>query len=436
MRNRNSTDDGMFMLGSGVSTRRPFLLIVLLFFFMGVAVGMTGALPALFGRVVKLSDTPASLVRTLFYGSCLFFALPAALFNRRFCYRRGLALGLAVCAAGCLLFYPALRTAGSALSLTAVCLLAVGYSVLETSANPYLLSLGSRRTALRRLNLAQAFGSAGAAAGLLLGRSFTPESLHAAGASAGTVVESGVAASVQAAGVPAAAMTYVGTGAVLALLFAVLRRARMPRIEENAHPGQTPSAGDSLRRLIDDRRYMSGVAAQFLCVGAQTGVWSYAARVAMEQTGRDEAGGAFVSLVSVLVFVAARFCFAALMRYVRPGVLLVYASIAAVCLTGLVMFSGGMIAVTALIAVSACMSPMVPTLFGLTCEGLSAEDAKIGGAGLVMAVLGGAVMTALQGVIADQTDSIGYSFVIPAFCFVFVGCYGWYAARLPEGERR
>ncbi len=436
MRNRRSTDDGMFMLGSGVSTRRPFLLIVMLFFFMGVAIGMTGVLPALFGRAVNVSDSPASLIRPLFYGSCLFFALPAALFNRRFCYRRGLSLGLAVCAAGCLLLYPALRTAGSVLFLTALSLLALGYSVLETSANPYLLSLGSPRTALRRLNLAQAFGPAGAAAGLLLGRSFTPESLHAAGASAGAVVESGVPASVEAPGVQAAAMAYVGVGVVLVVLFAAMRRVRMPRIEENAHPGQTPAAGDSLRRLLDNRRYMSGVAAQFLCAGAQTGVWSYTARVAMQQAGRGEAGGAFVSLISVLVFVAARFCFAALMRYVRPGVLLVYASIAAVCLTGLVMFSGGMIAVTALVAVSACMSPMFPTLFGLACEGLSAEDTKIGGAGLVMAVLGGAVMTALQGVIADQTDSVGYSFVIPAFCFVFVGCYGWYAARLPEGERR
>ena len=386
----------------------PFILVTSLFLLWGIANNMTDTLLSAFKRIMSMSDTQTSLIQLAFYGSYFCFALPAAIFIRKKSYKSGVILGLGLYAAGAILFLPAAKAASYGFYLMAIYILAGGCSVLETTANPYILAMGAPETATRRLNVAQAFNPLGSITGILLSKYFILKDISLYSVSG----------------------TYMTLGLVLLAILIVMLFARMP---EGRDDGGSDTLAATFRRLLKNRRYTFGVVAQFFYVGAQIGVWSFTIRLVMQELGILEAQGATLYLISIICFSAARFLFTWLMKFFRPARLLMYAAAADIVLSLLVVILGGTgwPCVIALIAVSFFMSLMFPTIYGLALDGVEdpaqggyAGDAKIGASGLIMAILGGALITPVQAMVSDECG-INFAYVVPLLCFVVVFAYAF-----------
>lgn len=428
----------------------PFVLVTSLFFFWGIANNMTDTLLAAFKRIMSMTDTQTSLIQFSFYGAYAVLALPAALFIRRYSFKSGIVLGLFMYALGAILFLPASKAASYTFYLGAIFILAGGCSILETTANPYILSMGAPETATRRLNVAQAFNPLGSITGILLSTFFIQAQLNGADAAARAAMSDAELEAIQAHELGAVTGTYMTLGFVLLAVLVLMLFSHMPKTDKPAAPGTpgtsgtsgipgtsgTPSSGATLggsfRRLARNKRYWLGVVAQFFYVGAQIGVWSFTIRLAMSELGIREQAGSVIYLVSIVGFSASRFIFTWLMKYFRPSRLLVVAAVADIVLSLVVVLTQGMgwLPVCALIAISLFMSLMFPTIYGIALDGIG-DDAKIGASGLIMAILGGALLTPLQAVISDAT-TINTSYLVPAFCFLMVLLYGWYVERHPR----
>ena len=384
----------------------PFILVTLLFLLWGIANNMTDTLLSAFKKIMSMSDTQTSLIQLAFYGSYFCFALPAAIYIRKYSYKSGVILGLALYAAGAILFLPAAKAASYGFYLIAIYILAGGCSVLETTANPYILAMGAPETATRRLNVAQAFNPLGSITGILLSKYFILKDISLYSVSG----------------------TYMTLGVVLLVILTVMLFVRMP---EGRDDGAADSLGATFKRLLKNKSYVFGVVAQFFYVGAQIGVWSFTIRLVMKELGIVEAQGATIYLISIICFSAARFLFTWLMKYYRPAKLLLVAAAADIVCTLFVVLLGGTgwPCVIALIAVSFFMSLMFPTIYGLALDGVEdpakggyAGDAKIGASGLIMAILGGALITPLQGMVSDAFG-INLAYLVPLVCFVVVFSY-------------
>lgn len=400
------------------SLRLPFALVSLLFLLWGVANNMNDTLLAAFRRIMSMSDLQTSLVQFAFYGAYFCFALPAAIFISRHSYKSGILLGLGLYAAGTMLFYPAGEAASYGLYLLAIYVMAGGCAVLETTANPYILSMGPPETATRRLNIAQTLNPVGAVCGILLSRHLILSELHAADAAERAGMGADALMEIQRGELSAVSGTYMLIGCVLLVLLAVISAVRMP----GARCTESMSVIPGFARLWRNRRWRNGVVAQFFYVGVQTGVWSFTIRLAMERLGVRESEASEVFLWSILAFTGFRFLFTWLMGYIRPSLLLCVASVGGVACTLGVIYGSGESSVWSLVGISACMSLMFPTIYGLALEGISGEDAKLAASGLIMAILGGALITPLQALVSDRAG-IDDSFWIPAGCLMVVLAY-------------
>jgi FHS family L-fucose permease-like MFS transporter len=407
----------------------PFVLVTSLFFFWGIANNMTDTLLAAFKRIMSMTDTQTSLIQFSFYGAYAVLALPAALFIKRYSYKSGIVLGLFMYALGAILFFPASKAASYTFYLGAIFILAGGCSILETTANPYILSMGAPETATRRLNVAQAFNPLGSITGILLSTFFIQAELNSADATARAAMSEAQLEAIQAHELGAVTGTYMTLGFVLLAVLVVMLLSHMPKTDKASIADENPKSGSTIRRLASNKRYWMGVVAQFFYVGAQIGVWSFTIRLAMSELGIREQAGSVIYLISIIGFSASRFVFTWLMKYFRPSRLLVVAAIADIVLSLVVVLTQGMgwLPVCALIAISLFMSLMFPTIYGIALDGIG-DDAKIGASGLIMAILGGALLTPLQAVISDAT-SINTSYLVPAFCFLVVLLYGLYVEK-------
>ena len=405
----------------------PFILVTSLFFFWGIANNMTDTLLAAFKRIMSMTDTQTSLIQFSFYGAYAVLALPAALFIKRYSYKSGVIIGLFMYAAGTILFFPASKAASYTFYLIAIFIMAGGCSILETTANPYILSMGSPETATRRLNVAQAFNPLGSITGILLSTFFIQAELNSADATARAAMSDEQLSAIQAHELGAVTGTYMTLGFVLLAVLLLMLFAKMPKSSETDKSIQFKA---TCGRLFKNKNYWFGVIAQFFYVGAQIGVWSFTIRLAMSELGIREQAGALIYLASIIGFSASRFIFTWLMKYYRPSRLLVIAAIADIILSLAVVLTAGTgwIAVGALIGISIFMSLMFPTIYGIALDGIG-EDAKLGASGLIMAILGGALFPPLQAIISDATGSINVSYIAPAFCFVVILFYGLFAER-------
>ena len=387
----------------------PFALVTSMFLLWGLANNMTDTLLAAFKRIMSMSDTQTSLIQFAFYGSYFCFALPAALFIRRRSFKSGIILGLLLYAAGAMLFLPAARVASYGFYLVAIYVMAGGCSVLETTANPYVMSMGDPRTATRRLNIAQSFNPVGSILGILMSKYFILDDISLYSISG----------------------TYAALGLVLLGLLVVMLFARMPSGKDNA---RSDSVGASFRRLLSNRLYRRGVVAQFFYVGAQIGVWSFTIRLVMQETGRLEAAASSIYLISIVGHCLSRFIYTGLMRWFSPSRLLTFGGVMSALLSLTVVLSAGTgwLCITSLVLISSFMSLMFPTIYGIALGGIMRGehpgDSKIGASGLIMSILGGALLTPLQGMVSDHTN-IYTSYAVPAFCFVVVTAYAVYAHR-------
>ena len=380
----------------------PFWLVTLLFLLWGLANNMTDTLLSAFRKIMSMSDTQTTFIQFAFYGSYFCFALPAALFIKKHSYKSGVLLGLGLYAVGAILFLPAAKAASYAFYLIAIYIMAGGCSVLETTANPYILSMGPSETATRRLNIAQAFNPFGSIIGILLSKFFILRDISLYSVSG----------------------TYTALGVVLVAVLVAMLFAKMPEGRDESEF----SLRASFRRLLKDKKYTRGVLAQFCYVGAQIGVWSFTIRIIMEELGITEAEASGFYLATIIGFCISRFVYTYLMRYFRPSRLLVVGGALSAASTLFVVFSAGSGwgLVVGMICISAFMSLMFPTIYGIALEDISMgeypEDAKIGASGLIMAILGGALLPMVQGVISDSFG-VYLSYLVPFVCFLCVLAY-------------
>lgn len=416
----------------------PFCLVTVLFLLWGIANNMTDTLLSAFKRIMSMSDTQTSLIQFAFYGSYFCFALPAALFIRKYSYKSGVILGLALYAAGAILFFPAAKLASYAFYLIAIYILAGGCSILETTANPYIMSMGTPETATRRLNVAQSFNPLGSITGILLSQYFILSELSASSAEERAAMSDSQLAAMQAHELGAVTGTYMTLGFVLLVIMVIMLLVKMPE----GHDGnKSDGLAATFRRLLKNRKYAWGVVAQFFYVGAQIGVWSFTIRLVMKELGILEAKAATIYLLSIIGFSLARFVFTWAMKFFKPASLLGFAAAADIVLCALVAFCGGSgwFCVACLIAISIFMSLMFPTIYGIAlcdveneAEGGKQGDAKIGASGLIMAILGGAILTPLQGMVSDAAG-INIAYLVPLVCFMVVLIYSVTAARERQG---
>jgi MFS transporter, FHS family, L-fucose permease len=405
----------------------PFALLTTLFALWGLASNMTDVLLATFRRIMSMSDFQTSWIQVAFYGSYFCLAIPAGLFIRRFTYKAGVLLGLGMFIAGALLFYPASQTMVYGHFLAALFILAGGLAVLETSANPYIVVMGPPETATRRLNLAQSFNPIGSILGVVIGQVFILSHLNQATEIERAQMSAGDLANIQQAELSAVMGPYVVIALLITLLWIVIAVKPFPRGSDTTAVSSVPAA---FRRLLRTPHYTWGVTAQFFYVGAQIGVWSFTIRYVMVNLGLDEAAAATYYLASIVLFSVSRFACTALMRFIPPQRLLSGLALAAVALSGIVIFGQGYAGVYALVAISGCMSLMFPTIFALAVYGLG-EDTKLAGSGLIMAILGGALLTAVQGQVSDAFG-IHAAYAVPVACFLVIAYYGFQSRGAPR----
>jgi MFS transporter, FHS family, L-fucose permease len=406
-----------------------FIALIGCFTAWGVAADLTTPMVAGFKRIFDMSTFQASLVQLAYFGAYFLLALPAAFINQRFGYKVGILSGLILAALGAFAFYPASRIMTYGAFLVALFAIAAGCSILETSANPYVLSLGPEETATRRLNLAQAFNPVGTNIGVLLAStlilprladpvdigSLSPAQLH----------------TIRAGELGAVMGPYLGLGFVLLIIaFAIASQKAPPIVEEFPDAGPADSGTGRLFRVLwRSQRYRFGVVAQFFNVAAQVCTWTYLIVYVQQALGGSlQKGGAYLQL-SLVIFLVSRFFMTWLIGRVRATKVLAVLAFVAVLLCGFAMVSPNLAGVYALVAVSFCLSLMFPTIYGVALKGLGPAT-KFGAAGLVMAIVGGAIMPLVQGKLVDLT-SAATSFVVPAACFAVVGLYALFdlAAR-------
>jgi MFS transporter, FHS family, L-fucose permease len=408
----------------------PFVLVTLLFPLWGFANDITNPMVKAFSRILQMSNFQGSLVQFAFYGGYFAMAFPAALFIKRYSYKAGILVGLGLYATGALLFIPGSLMMVFWPFLVAYFILTCGLSFLETSANPYILSMGSEETATRRLNLAQSFNPMGSLLGMFVAQQFILARLDPATAADRAAMPADQLTALTAQDLGVIRTPYLGIALVLVVVFVAIAAARMPAAGEE---DRSLDVRPTLRRLAWNRRYVEGVVAQFFYVGAQIMCWTFIIHYGTMELGLTEVQAQGYNMVAMLIFVTSRFICTFLLKYVRPGGLLLGLALAGAGLTLGAIFIPGMAGLYCLVGISACMSLMFPTIYGIALTGVG-EDAKLGAAGLIMAILGGSVMPPLQGAIIDlQTVRLGAvsfpavraSFVLVVICFAVIAHYGW-----------
>ncbi len=414
----------------------PFVLVTSLFALWGFANDITNPMVSAFKKVLELNNFEASLVQLAFYGGYFTMALPAAIFVNRYSYKKGVLIGLVLYAVGALLFYPAAAYEEFIYFLCALYILTFGLAFLETTANPYILAMGSKETATRRLNLAQAFNPIGALGGLIVAQNYILAALRSDDVNEqGEPVYDSLSESakslIRTSDLQVIRDPYVILGVVVIVFFIVIAVTKMP---QNKDQEAKVNIKKSIVRLFKSSKFVGGVIAQVFYVGAQIMCWTYLYQYA-EAIGIDNATAVNYGIAALVAFIIGRWIGTALLRYVSSGKLLLYFAIGAMICTLLTIGITGYPGLYALVAISFFMSIMFPTIYGIALEDRD-EDSKFGAAFLVMAIVGGALMPTLQGMILDigglgYTDvsilgvsEVNISFILPLACFIIIALYG------------
>ena len=407
----------------------PFCLLVSCFAAWGLAGNMTDPLVKVFRSVFSMNNFQSSLVQSAYYGAYFCLAIPAAFINSRLGYKGGVLIGLVLAGTGGLLFIPAAYVMTYSVFLTALFTLAAGLSILETSANPFVMSMGPERNATRRLNFAQAFNPIGSNLGVLLAALLILPKVNPATAEQRKAMSHEVLLATQSAELKAVMGPYVALGLLYILLAVMIGRVKV--VERPVESAASDSGGPGrLARLLRNKRYSFGVVAQYFNVSAQTCIWTYTLHYVTDALGVSDKIAGYWLQASLIVFLVFRFLMVGLMgRYDARKLLLLMCSLG-VGLSLFAMVSVNILGVLAIVSLSACISLLFPTIYGEALLGLG-EDTKFGAAGLVMAIIGGATMPLVQSYIMDMT-SPAVSYITVAACFVVVAAYGVYTLRAPR----
>lgn len=456
----------------------PFALLTSLFFAWALPNNLTDTMLAAFKRIMSMSDSKTAWIQVacyLFGYGC--FAIPAALFIKKYTYKAGVMLGLGMYALGTFMFYPAMLMATTNIHISfmmfllAIIILFAGLSVLETATNSYVCAIGPQETATQRLNFAQSFNPFGAITGVVISQVFILSQLNTMSAAERAAIPAAELIKIQGAELNVVTMTYMAVGLVMVGLLLAFYFTKMPYLKEDEK--RIDFAG-TFKRLLKNKNYVWAVVAQFFYVGAQIAVWSFIIRYVMQQLEFDaiiaqlganastaeiieklrnvepiaagfynvaewigldallpqtpEQAGATYYILSLILFVIARFVSTWLMKYINPRHLLTALAVLAVISCLVTIYGVGFIGVYGIVCISGCMSLMFPTIYGMGIAGLG-EDTKIGGAGMVMAIAGAAVLTQIQGIVSDQAGSIELAYWVPAIAFLIIAYYSAFVSK-------
>lgn len=423
---------------NGVNYLFPFILITACFSLWGFANDITNPMVKAFSKIFRMSVAEGALVQLAFYGGYFAMAFPAAIFIRKFSYKKGIMLGLLLYAGGAFLLFPAKESGSFYPFLAAYFILTCGLSFLETSANPYILTMGPEESATRRLNLAQSFNPIGSLAGMYVAMNFIQARLNPMSTAERATLPDAEFAALKQSDLSVLIAPYLFIGVVVFVMFLIIWLARMPI---NGDKNKQINFFTTLKRIFSIPNYRQGVIAQFFYVGAQIMCWTfiiqYGTRIFMAQ-GMEEQAAEVLSqrynILAMIIFCVSRFVCTYLLKFFNPGKLLRILAIAAAIFTLGVIFFQNIWGLYSLVAVSACMSLMFPTIYGIALKGMG-DDAKFGAAGLIMAILGGSILPPLQasiidlGSIGNSFPAVNASFILPFICFVVVAWYGAQAFR-------
>ncbi|PQB06416.1 L-fucose:H+ symporter permease [Polaribacter filamentus] len=410
----------------------PFILITSLFALWGFANAVTDPMVQAFKKVLELSNSQAAWVQMAFYGGYFTMALPAAMLMRKYSYKVGILIGLGLYAVGALLFYPAAITEQFWFFCLGLYVLTFGLAFLETAANPYALAMGDKETATQRLNLAQAFNPVGLIAGLFVAQHFVLKNLKSDDIKDFSALDEASKILIKTSDLLVIRDPYVILGLVLIGVFILFVVSKMPQSREE---GVMPNIGDTFAVLAKNKKYVLGVLAQILYVGAQIMCWTYIYQYA-EAIGMDSVTAGYYQMAAFVLFTIGRAVGTYLLKFLSSGKLLMYFALLAIVFVIGTIFIKGIIGLYSLVGVSFCMSLMFPTIYGIALVDLSEEQSKIGSAGLVMAIVGGALMPKLQGIIIDiggngvadskimGVSEVNFSFILPLLCFIYIAWYG------------
>lgn len=437
----------------------PFILVGMLFPLWGFANDITNPLVNVFKDIFLISNAQSSMVQFAFYFGYGVMAIPAAIFIRKFSYKAGIVFGLALYATGATLFIPASIYMEFNYFLVALWVLTCGLALLETTANPYVLSMGHPDTATQRLNLAQAFNPIGSLTGMLVASNYILSELKVQefrqlekinnpeyadmppNVVNGKVTEalSNFALTnpvehqaMQAADLLTVRGPYIAIAAVVVVLLLVFLFAKLPKTISNDNPLSGNELKQTFKRLIFNGRYVEGVVAQMFYVGAQIMCWTFVIHYGISSVGITAAEAQQYNIAAMVIFLCSRFICTFLLGFIRPGNLLMLLAFGGGLLTLGTIFIGGVVGLYCLVAISACMSLMFPTIYGIALKD-TGDDASLASAGLIMAIVGGAFMPIIQGALIDfgpiigNIPSVQTSFLAPLICFMVICFYGYRA---------
>ena len=428
-----NTEKNGLLVKDGVSLLVPFILITFCFALWGFANDVTTPMVKAFSKIFRMSVTEGAMVQVAFYLGYFVMAFPAALFIQRYSFKAGVLVGLSLYAIGALMFLPAKAIGIYPPFLLAYFIMTSGLSFLETSCNPYIYCMGSEETATQRLNLAQAFNPIGALTGMFVAMHFVQARMNPMDSASRMLLTELQFNAIKAHDLDILIQPYIFIGAVIIVLAIVIRLMKMP-MDSDTH--STTGILSSLKELVKMKNYREGVLAQFFYVGAQVTCWTfiiqYGTRIFMEE-GLDERGAEILSqkynIIALIFFTCSRFICTWFLKYIQPGRLLSILAVIATVLTGGVILFTDRNGLICLVGISACMSLMFPTIYGIALRGLG-DYVKVGGAGLIMSILGGSVFPPLQAAIIDSDATIfglpatNISFIIPLICFIVITIYG------------
>ena len=416
-----------------------FVVITCLFALWGFANDITNPMVAAFQTILEVSNAKASLVQFAFYGGYATMAIPAALFIRKCGYKSGVLLGLGLYAIGALLFIPAAAYENFYFFLGSLYILTFGLAFLETTANPYILAMGSPETATRRLNFAQSFNPMGSLCGMFIAsnvilNSLSSDKRDAAGNLLYTTMDVAEKAAIRTHDLAVIRNPYVAIGLVVLAFFFIILFSKMPTFNK---ANKAVKVSESFKRLLANKKYREGVIAQVFYVAVQIMCWTYIIQYA-ENIGLTKMEAQHHNIIAMVCFLSTRFIGTYLMKYFKTNQILLVFALAGMCTISGVILIGGHIGLYLLMATSLFMSIMFPTIYGIALEGQTDDDATLGAAGLVMAIVGGAVMPPLQGTIMDiggtgMADTmilgfipeVNFSFILPFFCFIIIAIYAY-----------